>query len=68
MLVELLVSFPFILFYSLVLGLLAVGSQRGLSVYTLILENDLLMWSEKWMHPYVYLHGLCVGALTRLLE
>ncbi|KAF8140396.1 RAVE protein 1 C terminal-domain-containing protein [Boletus edulis] len=29
-------------------GLLAVGTQSGLSVYTLILENDLLTWSEKW--------------------
>ncbi|KAG8219687.1 RAVE protein 1 C terminal-domain-containing protein [Butyriboletus roseoflavus] len=29
-------------------GLLAVGSQSGLSVYTLILENDLLTWSKKW--------------------
>lgn len=37
-------------FYS---GLLSVGSQRGLSVYTLILENDLPTWSQKWMHTYV---------------
>ncbi|KAG6818061.1 hypothetical protein H0H87_009216 [Tephrocybe sp. NHM501043] len=29
-------------------GLLAVGSQLGLSVYTLILENDLPTWSQKW--------------------
>ncbi|KAG0704335.1 RAVE protein 1 C terminal-domain-containing protein [Suillus ampliporus] len=29
-------------------GLLSVGSQNGLSVYTLILENDLLTWSKKW--------------------
>ncbi|KAF9244559.1 RAVE protein 1 C terminal-domain-containing protein [Melanogaster broomeanus] len=29
-------------------GLLSVGSQSGLSVYTLILENDLLTWSKKW--------------------
>ncbi|KAG6911550.1 hypothetical protein DXG01_011852 [Tephrocybe rancida] len=29
-------------------GLLAVGSQFGLSVYTLILENDLPTWSQKW--------------------
>ncbi|KIJ68609.1 hypothetical protein HYDPIDRAFT_24869 [Hydnomerulius pinastri MD-312] len=29
-------------------GLLAVGSKSGLSVYTLILENDLLTWSKKW--------------------
>ncbi|THV05992.1 hypothetical protein K435DRAFT_834441 [Dendrothele bispora CBS 962.96] len=30
------------------LGLLAVGTERGLSVYTLILENDLPTWSQKW--------------------
>ncbi|KAG9314237.1 RAVE protein 1 C terminal-domain-containing protein [Chiua virens] len=29
-------------------GLLAVGSRSGLSVYTLILENDLLTWCKKW--------------------
>ncbi|KAG5715648.1 Regulator of V-ATPase in vacuolar membrane protein 1 [Termitomyces sp. T112] len=29
-------------------GLLAVGSQPNLSVYTLILENDLPSWSQKW--------------------
>ncbi|KAI9461775.1 RAVE protein 1 C terminal-domain-containing protein [Boletus coccyginus] len=29
-------------------GLLAVGSQSRLSVFTLILENDLLTWSKKW--------------------
>ncbi|KAJ8594840.1 hypothetical protein M405DRAFT_857819 [Rhizopogon salebrosus TDB-379] len=29
-------------------GLLSVGSQNGLYVYTLILENDLLTWSKKW--------------------
>ncbi|KAF5374738.1 hypothetical protein D9758_000427 [Tetrapyrgos nigripes] len=29
-------------------GLLAVGLDRGLSVYTLILENDLPTWSRKW--------------------
>lgn len=36
-------------FYS---GLLSVGSQNGLSVYTLILENDLLTWSKKWEARY----------------
>jgi hypothetical protein len=30
-------------------GILAVGCERGLSVYTLVLENDLLTWSRKWM-------------------
>ncbi|CAK5280165.1 unnamed protein product [Mycena citricolor] len=30
-------------------GLLAVGSTYGLSVYTLILENDLPTWSQKWI-------------------
>ncbi|KAF8213200.1 WD repeat-containing protein [Mycena galopus ATCC 62051] len=30
-------------------GLLAVGSENSLSVYTLILENDLPTWSQKWM-------------------
>ncbi|EMD42152.1 hypothetical protein CERSUDRAFT_110689 [Gelatoporia subvermispora B] len=29
-------------------GLLAVGTQSTLSVYTLILENDLPTWSRKW--------------------
>ncbi|KAL4070811.1 RAVE protein 1 C terminal-domain-containing protein [Scleroderma citrinum] len=29
-------------------GLLAVGSKSGLSVFTLILENDLLTWNKKW--------------------
>ncbi|KAG2084137.1 hypothetical protein BD769DRAFT_1682312 [Suillus cothurnatus] len=28
--------------------LLSVGGQDGLSVYTLILENDLLTWSKEW--------------------
>ncbi|KZP10552.1 hypothetical protein FIBSPDRAFT_922313 [Athelia psychrophila] len=31
-------------------GLLAVGSRRGLAVYTLILENDLPTWSQKWIN------------------
>ncbi|KAJ7706334.1 WD repeat-containing protein [Mycena rosella] len=30
-------------------GLLAVGSKDSLSVYTLILENDLPTWSQKWV-------------------
>ncbi|KAF9462089.1 WD repeat-containing protein [Collybia nuda] len=30
-------------------GLLAVGTHLGLSVYTLILENDLPTWSLKWI-------------------
>ncbi|KII93785.1 hypothetical protein PLICRDRAFT_101217 [Plicaturopsis crispa FD-325 SS-3] len=29
-------------------GLLAVGTKSGLSVYTLILDNDLPTWSQKW--------------------
>ncbi|KAF9076123.1 RAVE protein 1 C terminal-domain-containing protein [Rhodocollybia butyracea] len=29
-------------------GLLAVGTTHGMSVYTLILENDLPTWSQKW--------------------
>ncbi|KAF8807734.1 WD repeat-containing protein [Phlegmacium glaucopus] len=29
-------------------GLLAVGFEKGLSVYTLVLENDLPTWSQKW--------------------
>ncbi|OCH96047.1 WD repeat-containing protein [Obba rivulosa] len=32
-------------------GLLAVGTQSSLSVYTLILENDLPTWSQKWSIP-----------------
>lgn len=35
------------------LGLLAVGSLLGLSVHTLILENDLPTWSQKWTVSYV---------------
>lgn len=34
-------------------GLLAVGTHRGLAVYTLILENDLPTWSQKWFNPCV---------------
>lgn len=30
------------------LGLLAVGSERRLSVYTLVLEDDVPTWSMKW--------------------
>jgi hypothetical protein len=33
-------------------GLLAVGTGRGLSVYTLVLENDLPTWSQKWAASY----------------
>ena len=33
-------------------GLLAIGCQNTLSVYTLILENDLPTWSQKWTHTY----------------
>ncbi|TFK30799.1 WD repeat-containing protein [Coprinopsis marcescibilis] len=29
-------------------GLLAVGTENGLSIYTLVMENDLLTWSLKW--------------------
>lgn len=36
-----------------VLGLLAVGTPSSLSVYTLMLENDLPTWSLKWSLPYV---------------
>ena len=32
-------------------GLLAVGTLSTLSVYTLILENDLPTWSIKWTLP-----------------
>jgi len=31
-------------------GLLAVGTRSSLSVYTLILENDLPTWSRKWTY------------------
>lgn len=34
-------------------GLLAVASHNSLSVYTLILENDLPTWSKKWTCAYV---------------
>ena len=33
--------------------MLAVGSEKGFSVYTLVLENDLPTWSLKWSAPYV---------------
>lgn len=46
-------------------GLLAVGSQSGLSVYTLILENDLLTWSKKWATRYVPSVNPHVISLTR---
>ncbi|PCH33750.1 hypothetical protein WOLCODRAFT_129949 [Wolfiporia cocos MD-104 SS10] len=39
-------------------GLLAVGTQSTLSVYTLILEDNLPTWSQKWSGP--------VKALTRI--
>ncbi|KAH9897985.1 WD repeat-containing protein [Cubamyces lactineus] len=32
-------------------GLLAVGTRSSLSVYTLLLENDLPTWSLKWSSP-----------------
>ncbi|KAF7436647.1 regulator of (H+)-ATPase in vacuolar membrane [Pleurotus ostreatus] len=32
-------------------GLLAVGCEQSLSVYTLIMENDMLKWSQKWLTP-----------------
>ncbi|KAJ7596877.1 RAVE protein 1 C terminal-domain-containing protein [Mycena floridula] len=32
-------------------GLLAVATESSLSVYTLILENDLPTWSQKWTSP-----------------
>ncbi|KAJ8083807.1 regulator of (H+)-ATPase in vacuolar membrane [Marasmius tenuissimus] len=39
-------------------GLLAVGTSRGLSVYTLILENDLPTWSQKWMVSFKHTPSL----------
>ncbi|OBZ78886.1 hypothetical protein A0H81_00987 [Grifola frondosa] len=36
-------------------GLLAVGTRSSLSVYTLILENDLPTWSQKWTYPVITL-------------
>lgn len=36
------------------LGLLAVGCENELSVYTLLLENDLPTWSKKWAAMYVW--------------
>ncbi|KAI6162072.1 RAVE protein 1 C terminal-domain-containing protein [Pisolithus thermaeus] len=39
-------------------GLLAIGSQKGLSVFTLILENDLLTWTKKWFTGHVDLVDL----------
>ena len=55
------------------LGLLAIGTSRGLSVYTLLLENDLPTWSPKWMVSYVQSRYSCAqlmcvpGSSTRPL-
>ena len=43
----------FSLFDSTPIGLLAVATRSSLSVYTLILENDLPTWSRKWSSTYV---------------
>ena len=40
-------------FSSTPIGLLAVATKSTLSVYTLILENDLPTWSLKWSSTYV---------------
>lgn len=48
---------------NLTLGLLAVGSQSSLSVYTLILENDLLKWSKKWATRCVPLANSVMGLI-----
>ncbi|KAF8642016.1 hypothetical protein AX16_009737 [Volvariella volvacea WC 439] len=40
-------------------GLLAIGSQGFLSVYTLILENDLPTWSPKWTVPVITPSLMC---------
>lgn len=60
-------SHPTIFYYSSnsVSGLLAVGSQSGLSVYTLILENDLLTWSKKWATRFVPILNPPIISLTR---
>ncbi|KAG7099019.1 hypothetical protein E1B28_000902 [Marasmius oreades] len=39
-------------------GLLAIGTTRGLSVYTLILENDLPTWSQKWIVSFKHTPAL----------
>jgi hypothetical protein len=49
----------------LLLGLLAVGSQSGLSVHTLMLDNDLLTWSQKWMSRCVFLAACLVILLIK---
>ena len=36
-------------FANALVGLLAVGTNHSLSVYTLILDNDLPTWSRKWI-------------------
>ena len=46
-------SYTLFLFVLHKLGLLAIGTPSSLSVYTLILENDLPTWSLKWSLPYV---------------
>ncbi|KAF5323620.1 hypothetical protein D9611_005764 [Ephemerocybe angulata] len=32
-------------------GMLAVGTDRGFSLYTLVMENDLPTWAQKWSTP-----------------
>jgi hypothetical protein len=39
-------------------GLLAVATQSTLSVYTLIMENDLPTWSCKWIRSSQALHSI----------
>lgn len=48
--------------YLLLVGLLGVGSESGLSVYTLDLEDELLTWTRKWSIRYcnfaLFLHHI----------
>ncbi len=56
---------PVMIFFALAVcvsslpGLLAVGTRSTLSVYTLILENDLPTWSLKWSSAYAQYPTCC---------
>lgn len=49
-------------------GLLAVGTMSNLSIYTLVLENDLPTWSLKWTLPLVAFPIKPVAVLTNTAE
>jgi hypothetical protein len=54
--------------FSLLAGLLAVGTPSSLAVYTLVLENDLPTWSLKWSLPYVNTLLSCMTTFANDLQ